>query len=249
MSARASKGPAVLGLLLAVGVVVVVFRVSGGGSDDGLVSSGPAAREPGIALGLLVDVSGSMREQVRGADGKPTAKIEIARRAAAALVKKAEEFQARHPDRKLLLGIYEFGGDRTDPCRTVVGLGKPDSAKSRAALDRMNPDGGTPIGSAIAYAKSALDRAALASSHVLVLTDGANTVGPSPEEVLLSMNRLAAGDAPSVYFVAFDVADAVFYGVKKAGGLVLPAADEKQLNETIDVIVGDKILVERPTSK
>ena len=248
-TAGKARPGAVIGLFIVVVAAVALFNSIPRGPHEDAEAPGPAARQPGIAIGLIVDVSGSMQQSVTGADGKPSPKIEIARRAAAALVKKAEDFQRTHPDRTLRLAIYEFSGDRGDPCRRVVPLGAPDAAAASQALGRMSPGGGTPIGSAMAFARKDLDKAALMSGHLVVVTDGDNTEGPAPGEIMASFNRLSEQDRPSVYFVAFDVAAAAFAPVKNAGGLVLSAGDEKQLFETLDVIVGEKILIERVTPR
>ena len=120
-TAGKARPGAIVGLFVAATVAFVWYQTlsRSPGLEDQL-GPGPATRRPGIAIALVVDVSGSMAENVKGADGRPAPKIEIARRAAAALVKKAEEFQRAHPDRTLLLGIYEFSGNRSDTCRKVV---------------------------------------------------------------------------------------------------------------------------------
>jgi hypothetical protein len=49
-----------------------------------------------------------------------------------------------------------------------------------------------------------------------------------------------------VYFVAFDIAASRFAPVRDAGGLVLPAANAAELNQTLDALLTGKILVEGP---
>jgi hypothetical protein len=51
-----------------------------------------------------------------------------------------------------------------------------------------------------------------------------------------------------VYFVAFDVSAERFNAVKEAGGLVLEAANERELNQTMDFILTGRILVEQPVT-
>jgi len=109
----------------------------------------------------------------------------------------------------------------------------------------MEADGGTPIGNAMIAGKKALDATGLARRHLLVVTDGENTTGPSPDEVTAAIGRRPLDEQPSVYFVAFDIAASRFDRVRDAGGLVLGAVDAKALNETLDSLLRGKILIER----
>lgn len=85
------------------------------------------------------------------------------------------------------------------------------------------------------------------SRHVVVVTDGENTKGPAPAFVLRSLAGRPEDLRPSVYFVAFDVAASVFADVKQAGSLVLSASNALQLQEAVDFILGEKILLEKPS--
>jgi Mg-chelatase subunit ChlD len=195
---------------------------------------------------VLVDVSGSMGDSVSDAGGGQSPKIAIARRAVVGLLRKTDDFARRNPSQTLAVGIYEFSTDRDDPpCRPVVPLGKLDLKAAEAAVGRMVPKGHTPIGEAMIAGKKELDRAALAMSHLLVVTDGENTSGREPGEVARALAALPAEHRPALYFVAFDIEASKFRAVKESGGLVLSAADGKQLSETLDVILGEKILLEK----
>jgi hypothetical protein len=86
----------------------------------------------------------------------------------------------------------------------------------------------------------------LSRKHVLVITDGMNTAGPTPAVVLPRLKQLAeqAGTSLSVHFVAFDVDAKVFDSLKKQGATVVGAVDEKQLNSQLEFILQRKILLE-----
>ena len=225
---------------------IALFFTGGCGKES--ESAKPAPRQPGIALVVLVDTSGSMRERVPGSDGRPTQKILIARSTVHAVIRRLEEFSKANPERPVRLAVYEFS-DRNgqDFCRPVVAMGTPDAAAARSAVEAMGPDGGTPIGEAMAVANLELDRAGFASSHLIVVTDGENTTGRPPGDVARELAALPSEQRPALYFVAFDVAAAKFAAVKEAGGLLLSASNEPQLKETLEFILGEKILVERPT--
>jgi hypothetical protein len=94
-------------------------------------------------------------------------------------------------------------------------------------------------------AKRALDDTGLARRHLLVVTDGENTDGVAPDRVAVAINKRPEAERPSIYFVAFDVAASRFSGVRDAGGLVLAAANAKELNDTLDTLLRGKILVEK----
>jgi len=86
----------------------------------------------------------------------------------------------------------------------------------------------------------------LSRKHVLIITDGMNTVGPNPSSVLPNLQQEAARrqTALAVHFVAFDVDAKVFDGVKKLGATVVGASNESQLNTQLEFILEKKILLE-----
>jgi Mg-chelatase subunit ChlD len=203
------------------------------------------ARE-GLAAAIAIDVSGSMDEEVAGQNGRKEPKIEIARRAALALVDQFDSYARDHPDEPVQLGIYEFSRRRGDPdCREVVAMGPPDRDRAAAAIARLTADGGTPIGQAMITAKRALDGTGLSRRHLLVVTDGENTDGTAPDRVAVAINKRPDAERPSIYFVAFDVEASRFSRVRDAGGLVLSAANATELNNTLDTLLRGKILVEK----
>ena len=211
--------------------------------DAALAPDSPVVEQPGLAAAVLIDVSGSMKERVRGESG---AKIEVARRAAIDLVEQFARYATDHPKETVRLSVSEFSSRDGEPdVREVVSMGAPDLARARAAIERMKPDGGTPIGTAIIEAKRALDATGLARRHLLVVTDGENTDGASPQAVVAAIGRRPEVERPSLYFVAFDIEASRFNGVRTAGGLVFEAASGKALGQTIDSLLRGKILIEK----
>lgn len=215
--------------------------------DERLEFRQPAESQEGIAAAILVDTSGSMEDDVPGVDNAGTAKIVIARRAVTNLIRQFEEFAQKNPDKRIKVGVYEFSSRGDQPhCRQVVALGPPDSGKAADALERMIPEGGTPIGDAMIRAKLDLDRTGMSRRHMLVVTDGKNNKGYSPGDVASAIARQPEEGRVSLYFVAFDIGADRFSRVKDAGGLVLEAANERDLNQTMDFILTGKILAEQP---
>lgn len=251
----ASKArPVVLSLLVIAGGVAAIFFLpsSGPGAGSGSLAerlAPPAAAvEPGLALAVVLDTSGSMNSNPRSGGGARS-KIEIARGAVRALVGRVHAFSRTNPDRAVLLGLFEFNAGLKDHCREIVPFGPPDPAAAERAVAELKPDGGTPIGDAMVMAKRALDRTRRSDLHLLVVTDGDNTDGLDPREVVRAIAALPAERRPSVYLVAFDIDSAAFQGVREAGALVVSATNEPELQETLDVLLGEKILLEAPTPK
>jgi Mg-chelatase subunit ChlD len=215
-----------------------VLRVRAGG-----------ARQEGIAAAILMDTSGSMRDAVADVDGQSKPKIEIARRAALDCLRQFEEFARKNPERKVLVGVYEFSSREHKPsCRQVVPIGMPDAAAASPALNAMMPSGGTPIGNAMIQAKLELDSTGMSRRHILVVTDGENNVGYSPGDVANALVQIPEDERASIYFVAFDVGADRFNSVKEAGGLVLAASSGRDLKQTLDFVMTGRILVEQPSA-
>ena len=211
---------------------------------DGQLSGAAAPGEPrdGIAAVVLMDVSRSMDERLP--DGER--KIAVARRAAVELVRQFHSYAAAHPEEPVLLGLFEFSANAGLSTREIVPLSRPDVPAAEAAVSEMRADGGTPIGEAMIAGKLALDRAGLSKRHLLIVTDGENTDGFTPEGVLAALNRRPEAERASVYFVAFDIAASRFNAVRETGGLVLEAANATELTRTLDTLLTGKILVEGP---
>jgi hypothetical protein len=60
------------------------------------------------------------------------------------------------------------------------------------------------------------------------------------------INYRPEGSVPSIYFVAFDAGADRFNAVRDAGGLVLAAANARDLTETLDPLLTGRILA-KPT--
>ena len=207
------------------------------------------ARQEGIAAAVLMDTSGSMSGSVTDVDGQSKPKIEIARRSALDCVRQFEEYSRKNPERRVLVGIYEFSArDKGQSCRQVVRLGPPDSAAAAPAINAMFPSGGTPIGNAMIQAKLDLDRTGMSRRHILVITDGQNNRGYSPGDVANALSRIPEEERASLYFVAFDTGADQVNAVKEAGGLVLAASNGGDLKQTLDFVLTGKILVEQPVA-
>jgi Mg-chelatase subunit ChlD len=208
----------------------------------------PANVQPreGLAAAIVIDVSGSMRDNVTGPDGRREPKIETARRAAKELVEQFARYAEEHPEEPVLMGLYEFSQRSGEPaCRPIIPMGTPDRARAASAIAGLRADGGTPIGDAMIAAKRELDKTGLTRRHLVVVTDGENTAGSKPDRVTMAIGRRPEAERPSIYFVAFDIEASRFNAVRDSGGLVLGAANARELNDTLDTLLRGKILLEK----
>lgn len=257
VTVRLTPAPA-LGLLLLLALAACKDRGANSGLhearedresrriDEQLTPSSQQPQREGLAAAIVIDVSGSMKDAVRAEDGGKERKIEIARRAARDLVEQFAKYADEHKDEPVLLGIYEFS-ERSgiEDTRPVVAMGPPDRERADSALAGLRADGGTPIGNAMIAAKRELDRTGLTRRHLLLVTDGENTDGFDPAKVTVAISKRPEAERPSIYFVAFDIEARRFQGVRDAGGLVLAAANARELNDTLDSLLRGKILIEK----
>ena len=219
----------------------------------GLATLGPgltplhAAEDDGVALGIIYDTSGSMNHPVPDKSGGASPKYVIANRALSAVARQIQTFTTNTlsgPPRKVNAALFVFQGEHG---REAVKMGPFDpSALENFARNFSNPNGNTPLGNTLTAAAQAVLASPFTHKHVLVITDGINTAGPSPSAVLPQLKKLAAqkGSTLAVHFVAFDVDAKVFDSVKKQGATVVGAADETQLNAQLQYILQRKILLE-----
>ncbi len=274
MARRGSSSPPIIQLVIVGGIVLIVGNIfysgfrratappatatpAAGESDPDREARELAARlksrltppadivwKDGLAAVVLVDVSGSMHDRIKGERRR---KIEAAQAAAVDLVGAFARYAAAHPDTPVLVGVHEFSARSGAPAaREIVPLARPDPLSATNAIHAMKTGGGTPIGESMAVARLALDRSGLKRRHLLVVTDGENTDGPDPALVAAVLEKQPEEAKASLYFVAFDVDAAAFTGVKNAGALLLPAKSGAELAATFDELLSDRILVEAP---
>jgi len=236
---------------VAVAALLLISCACGGRRSDS--SSGRDARDEddaapyqaevdeglGAAVAILVDTSGSMRDDAPG-DGRP--KYVVAREAIEAMLDATDAFIAKRPDFPVKIGIYSFSSS----VRVLRPIQRYDRAALRQALANLpRAGGGTAIGEALAEARPDLYRAGVFRKYLLVVTDGDNTSGRNPERVAREVFRKSQG-AVQVYFVAFDTTPQKFAFLKEVGGDVIGAGTGEELHKALDGIYQGKILAEAP---
>src|SRR6266478_4514693 len=203
-----------------------------------------AADEQGVAIAIIYDTSGSMREQVPDSSGGTSPKYVIANRALVAIARQIQAFATNTPfgaPRRIDTGLWIFKGTGA---REAVKFGPFDATALESwAHDFSTPGGATPLGNALNAAGRTVLKSPLPHKHILVMTDGINTIGPQPAAVMPRLKQQAEQNQTglSVHFVAFDVDAKVFDPVKQLGATVVGASDEKQLGSQLDFIVQRKI--------
>ncbi len=218
-------------------------RRGSGSSSRGDADAAPYQSEVdeglGAAVAILVDTSGSMNANAPG-DTRP--KYIVAHEAIEAMLDATDAFVAKRPDFPIKIGIYSFSSS----ARTLRPMAPYNRASIRAALDGLpRPGGGTAIGEAMREARPDLYRAAVFRKYLLVVTDGENTSGRSPDRVAREIFSKSEG-AVQTYFVAFDTSPEKFAFLKDVGGDVIGAGTGGDLRKALDGIYQGKILAEAP---
>ena len=191
----------------------------------------------GAAVAILVDTSGSMKDDVPG-DSRP--KYLVAREALETMLDATDAFVARHPDFPIKIGVYTFSSS----VRVVRAIQPYDREAIRRTIAELpRPGGGTAIGDAMREARPDLYRAGVFRKYLLVVTDGENTNGRSPDDVAREIWGKSQGGVQT-YFVAFDTSPEKFAFLKDAGGDVIGAGTGAELRTALDGIYQGKILAE-----
>ena len=192
---------------------------------------------PGVAVAVLFDNSASMNDALpEGGRNKD----EVARDAVARVLEATAAHAVANPGVPVKVAIYTF----SDTVANVLPLQAYDSAAVRAALRSIPPPrGATAIGDALWRAGQDLRRSGLFRKHLMVLTDGENTVGTEPRAAAGELYRRSEGGV-AMHFIAFDVSAESFAFAAEYGGAVLPAARGDELRRALTDVYQKKILAE-----
>ena len=146
----------------------------------------------GASVAILIDTSGSMKERA-GSDSRR--KSEVAQDALAAMLDATDAFIARRPDFPIKIGIYSFSSS----VRRLRPIQPYDRAAIKSVLASLpGPGGGTAIGDAMREARPDLYRAGIFRKYLLVVTDGQNTNGRSPDDVAREIWTQEPGRRPDL---------------------------------------------------
>lgn len=191
----------------------------------------------GAAVAILIDTSGSMKDR---APGDSRSKYAVAQEALEAMLDATDAFIARRPDFPIKIGVYSFSSS----VHTLRPIQPYDRNAIRLTLSHLpGPGGGTAIGDAMREARPDLYRAGVFRKYLLVVTDGENTNGRSPDQVAREIWR-KSDRGVQTYFVAFDTTPEKFAFLKDVGGDVIGAGTGPELRAALDDIYQGKILAE-----
>lgn len=202
--------------------------------------------QPGLDLVIIYDTSGSMEDPVSDSAGGTTPKHVVASRALRRVLTMMEAYalEAQAERRAFNAGALVFKSGA--PARAVPFGPFRARAFHQWLSGDLSPRGGTPLGRALGQAGRWVLSSPLRRNHIVVITDGINTVGPQPEDVLRRIHRRAAsvGGTVAVHLLAFDVKASLFDPLRSLGATVVEAADENQLSDQLAFIMEKKILLE-----
>src|SRR5262249_10016299 len=125
-----------------------------------------AEAQDGVALAIVYDTSGSMREPVRTADGQRAAKYVIGNRALEHIVHRIERFATNaSAPRVVHAGLFVFNGTGV---REAVKFGPFEAQRLLDWIKSYRgPNSGTPLGTALDAASKAVLNSKLTQKHVL----------------------------------------------------------------------------------
>jgi Mg-chelatase subunit ChlD len=151
-----------------------------------------------------------------------------------------DDFTARRPGFEVKVGLYSFSSST----ERILPIQPYDRAALHDALTRLpKPGGGTAIGDAMRTARPDLYRAGVFRKYLLVVTDGENTTGRSPDGVAREIFSKSEGGV-QIYFVAFDTSADRFGFLKDIGGDVIAAGTGAELRSALDAVYQGRILAE-----
>jgi Mg-chelatase subunit ChlD len=194
------------------------------------------------SIAFIIDTSGSMGSTVKG-----KRKIDSAKKCLLKIFQDYQDFYQKNG--KLEAALFDF--DSSESVINLVQLSPYNFQALSAATKGLEPQSGTPLGIAVAYAERELDKKAKGEKNIVILTDGFTTVGKDIVEVykgIVQTNKDSNDSPTKVYVIAFDVNESTFSELRKLGVTVMQADDEKQLME--DLTNNKKqILAEDPNQK
>jgi hypothetical protein len=211
----------------------------------------------GISIVLAIDTSGSMADSP--ARGRDVPKYVQTREVLLQLLDYLAELRnsPSMQGMKFRLGVLRFSSD----IQIIQALTDVDSegiASLQAILSDPNifrPNGSTAIGAAIEKSTEMLAQSGTILKSVLVLSDGENTAGPAPAEVLFAINNnrnnfsyvsnpvLTRGTLVSV--IGFDVEAGLFKPLAAEGAKITAAANQEDLQAALlKMLTADITLLE-----
>jgi hypothetical protein len=202
----------------------------------------------GISILIALDCSGSMEEApAQSADGKK--KYVIASESLTGVIDFIENFylsKARDQNIRLRMGLLRFN----ENVKVLFDLKDMDKdafaalKKITADTDSFKPAGKTAIGATLLAGAEILSQSGTIFKSLILISDGQNTTGDAPEQVLQAIvenrNNKSVKDFPVltnsilVSFIGFDVEAGTFSGLHDLGSRITNAADKAGLKQSLE---------------
>ncbi len=190
-------------------------------------------------IAIIVDTSGSMNDQVD--DEK---KIVTAKRNLNDMLEGIRDYQQKMQN-EIKAGLFYFDDGVV---KRSLPISDFDYSRLTTAVNKLEPDGSTPLGYALAYAERELDKHGSGHKSIILLTDGENTVGRNPDQIfslIQSTNALYGDSQTTLYVVAYDTDKNNFAKLEQLGAKVYEARSASELTSVLTTIKRD-ILPEAP---
>ncbi len=182
----------------------------------------------GIAIELVVDVSGSMwAHDFKDENGRPTDRLSAVKRVVHAFVAGGDGLPGRAGD---LLGLTVFAGYADALCPLTIDHELLLESLDAAEIAKSREEDGTSIAQGLAVAVARLRDAPAKSRVVVLLTDGVHN---DPETDPLDAARVAKEFGIRVYTVGMGTTGLVPYPVTQPDGSVVMRAIESALDERL----------------
>jgi hypothetical protein len=204
--------------------------------------------EVGVAVMVVLDVSGSMGDPPKSGD-RSRPKIVQAAEAVDVLLKKIETYRTANPKAPIDVGLLIFSSG----VGVLDEIGPFSYDRLKSSLSEVRYGGGTAIGMALDASVRNLLKSPYLTKIAVLVTDGESNTGPNPKDVVdaIIKNRNSIGlqtDLIQLFFVAFDI-DKGLYSYVDGIGDVVPAADGPGLQRVLGNFFESKIKLELETKR
>lgn len=207
----------------------------------------------GLSIVIAVDVSGSMKEYPKRSGDKE--KYIVASESLSDIVKFLQnvyEKSWKKENIKLKVGIIKFS-NKVDIVYDLTEMTSEEFQKLRVITNNANnfyPNGSTAIGRTLEKGTEMLVQSGTIFKSLLVISDGENTSGTNPEDVMDAIvnnkNNKTTDDFPVstqtvlVSFIGFDMDASVFSRLHQQGARVMTAGNKEELNKSMtDIFLAD----------
>ncbi len=190
-------------------------------------------------IAIIVDTSSSMHDRVDG-----ERKLVTAKRNLNDMLEGIRDYQQKMQN-EIKAGLFYFDDGVV---KRSLPIGDFDYSRLKTAVNKLEPDGSTPLGYALAYAERELDKHGSGQKSIILLTDGENTVGRDPRDVyrVIKSTNVAYNDTQTkLYVIAYDTDKDNFAKLEQLGAKVYEARSASELTSVLTTIKRD-ILPEAP---